>query len=75
MDELDQEFPARCVLRHSYDITRSSRLSIKEVVKTLAEATARCLSCVLQSWRPRHPTVAVPVSLIGTFIGLYALGF
>ncbi|MEK7300544.1 MAG: efflux RND transporter permease subunit, partial [Nitrospirota bacterium] len=30
----------------------------------------------LQSWRATIiPTVAVPVSLIGTFIGLYALGF
>ena len=62
-----------------YDTTTFIDVSIKEVVKTLAEAMVLVILVVylfLQSWRATLiPGVAVPVSLIGTFAGMEALGF
>ena len=79
MDELTKNFPSGVSYDIPYDTTRFIEVSIKEVVKTLAEAMVLVVLVVyvfLQSWRATIiPTVAVPVSLIGTFIGLYALGF
>ncbi|NOS76956.1 MAG: multidrug efflux RND transporter permease subunit [Nitrospira sp.] len=79
MDELAKNFPPGVSYDIPYDTTRFIEVSIKEVVKTLAEAMVLVVLVVyvfLQSWRATIiPTVAVPVSLIGTFIGLYALGF
>jgi len=79
MDELAKNFPPGVSYDIPYDTTRFIEVSIKEVVKTLTEAMVLVVLVVyvfLQSWRATIiPTVAVPVSLIGTFIGLYALGF
>ena len=53
--------------------------SIREVVSTLVEAMILVFIVVyvfLQSWRATIiPCVAVPVSIIGTFAGLYAFGY
>lgn len=53
--------------------------SIHEVIQTLFEALILVMAVVyvfLQSWRATLiPCLAVPVSIIGTFAGLYALGF
>lgn len=53
--------------------------SIHEVVQTLFEALVLVIIVVfvfLQNWRATLiPCLAVPVSIIGTFAGLYALGF
>ena len=68
-------------LSHSvvYDTTRFVKVSIREVVHTLAEAMLLVLLVVylfLQSARATLiPMLAVPVSLIGTFAGLLALGY
>ncbi len=68
-------------LSHSvvYDTTRFVKVSIREVVVTLAEAMLLVLLVVylfLQSARATLiPMLAVPVSLIGTFAGLLALGY
>ena len=55
------------------------KLSIYEVVKTLAEAMALVILVMfvfLQSWRATLiPGIAIPVVLLGTFAVLYALGF
>src|SRR5678809_591092 len=79
MDKLAKDFPPGVSYDIPYDTTRFIEVSIKEVVKTLAEAMVLVILVVylfLQSWRTTIiPTVAVPVSLIGTFAGLYALGF
>lgn len=79
MDELAKNFPSGVSYDVPYDTTRFIEVSITEVIKTLAEAMVLVVLVVyvfLQSWRATIiPTVAVPVSLIGTFIGLYALGF
>lgn len=53
--------------------------SIKEVVSTLIEAMILVFIVVyvfLQNWRATLiPCIAVPVSIIGTFAGLYAFGY
>jgi len=78
MDELSRTFPpgVRWVL--PFDTTPFVRESIREVVKTLAEAMLLVTLVVfvfLQSWRATLiPVLAVPVSIIGTFLGLNALG-
>jgi multidrug efflux pump len=55
------------------------KLSIYEVVKTLAEAMALVILVMfvfLQSWRATLvPGIAIPVVLMGTFAVLYVLGF
>ena len=79
MDALAKNFPSGVSYDIPYDTTRFIEVSIKEVVKTLAEAMVLVILVVyvfLQSWRATIiPTIAVPVSLIGTFTGLAALGF
>jgi len=55
------------------------KLSIHEVVKTLAEAMVLVILVMfvfLQSWRATLiPGIAIPVVLLGTFAVLYVLGF
>ncbi len=79
MDELAKDFPPGVSYDIPYDTTKFIEVSIKEVVKTLLEAMTLVVLVVylfLQSWRATIiPTVAVPVSMIGTFVGLYVLGF
>ncbi len=62
-----------------YDTTRFVSASISEVIKTIVEAAIIVLLVVfvfLQSWRATLiPMLAVPVSLIGTFAGLWLFGF
>jgi hydrophobe/amphiphile efflux-1 (HAE1) family protein len=72
-------FPEGLTYSIPYDTTRFVEVSIKEVVKTLLEAMALVFIVVfvfLQSWRAAViPFIAVPVSLIGTFAGLFVLGY
>ncbi|HTL62049.1 MAG TPA: multidrug efflux RND transporter permease subunit [Nitrospira sp.] len=79
MDELAKTFPAGVSYDVPYDTTRFIEVSIEEVVKTLRDAMILVILVVylfLQSWRATLiPAVAVPVSLIGTFAGMSALGF
>ncbi|MCC7485003.1 MAG: multidrug efflux RND transporter permease subunit [Burkholderiales bacterium] len=76
---LSSGFPAGLVHSVVYDTTRFVRVSIREVVKTLAEAMALVFLVVflfLQNWRATLiPFAAVPVSLVGTFAGLMLLGY
>jgi HAE1 family hydrophobic/amphiphilic exporter-1/multidrug efflux pump len=77
--QLAQRFPDGLAHSVVYDTTRFVKVSIREVVKTLAEAMALVFLVVflfLQNWRATLiPFAAVPVSLIGTFAGLYVLGY
>jgi HAE1 family hydrophobic/amphiphilic exporter-1/multidrug efflux pump len=79
LSEVSKGFPTGVSYDIPYDTTRFIDVSIKEVVKTLAEAMVLVILVVylfLQSWRATLiPGVAVPVSLIGTFAGMQALGF
>ncbi len=79
MEGLARSFPKGVSWNIPYDTTRFIEVSIQEVVKTLGEAMLLVIFVVylfLQSWRAALiPIVAVPVSLIGTFAGMHALGF
>ncbi|MDO3388200.1 multidrug efflux RND transporter permease subunit [Gilvimarinus sp. SDUM040013] len=62
-----------------YDSTRFIERSIKEVVITLVQAVVLVILVVfafLQNWRATIvPSIAIPVSLIGTFACMLALGY
>ena len=77
--ELQQNFPPGLDYAVPYDTTRFVEVSIREVVKTLGEAILLVVLVVfvfLQNWRATLiPILAVPVSLLGTFIGLLLLGY
>ncbi len=79
MAVLSQRFPEGLSFSIPYDTTRFVRVSIGEVLKTLGEAMLLVFLVVylfLQSWRAAIiPFAAVPVSLIGTFAGIYMLGY
>ncbi|MBB5207579.1 efflux RND transporter permease subunit [Chiayiivirga flava] len=79
MDALSAQFPDGLQYNLPYDTTKFVRISINEVVKTLFEAMLLVFAVVylfLGNWRATLiPSLAVPVSLIGTFAGMYLLGF
>ena len=77
--ELKAKFPEGMTYSTPYDTTPFVTESIYEVLKTLVEAMILVFIVVylfLQSWRATIiPTLAVPVSLIGTMAGLHLLGY
>src|SRR6266498_1409249 len=79
MDELKQNFPEGIDYSVVYDPTVFVRHSIEAVVHTLFEAILLVVLVVilfLQTWRASViPLAAVPVSLVGTFAVMHALGF
>jgi hydrophobe/amphiphile efflux-1 (HAE1) family protein len=79
VEELKKSFPAGLDYAVPYDTTRFVEVSIREVVKTLGEAILLVVLVVflfLQNWRATLiPILAVPVSLLGTFVGLLLLGY
>ena len=79
MAELKRNFPEGLDYNVVYDPTIFVRHSIEAVVHTLFEALILVVIVVivfLQTWRASIiPLVAVPVSLIGTFAAMLALGF
>ncbi len=76
---LQQRFPDDLAWKITYDPTEFVKETIKEVRKTLIEAFVLVVLVVflfLGSVRATLiPTLAVPVSLIGTFIVLKAIGY
>jgi len=79
MNRLAQRFPDGLRYDVPYNTTKFIEVSIDEVVKTFIEAIVLVVIVVflfLQNWRATLiPLLAVPVSIIGTFAGMYALGF
>ncbi len=79
MTGLAGRFPEGLTYAVPYDTTRFVEVSIREVVFTLSEAMLLVILVVflfLQSWRATLiPLVAVPVSLLGAFAGLFVLGY
>ncbi|HRE84202.1 MAG TPA: efflux RND transporter permease subunit, partial [Opitutaceae bacterium] len=79
MKELKQNFPDGLDYNIVYDPTIFVRKSIEAVVHTLLEAIVLVVLVVilfLQTWRASLiPLAAVPVSLVGTFAVMSALGF
>src|SRR5208283_6041060 len=79
MEELKKNFPEGMDYSVVYDPTVFVRHSIEAVIHTLLEAILLVVIVViifLQTWRASIiPLAAVPVSLIGTFAVMLALGF
>jgi multidrug efflux pump len=79
MAEAEPRLPAGYRIAYANDSSDFIRLSVIEVVKTLAEAMALVILVMfvfLQSWRATLiPGIAIPVVLLGTFGMLYILGF
>ncbi len=77
--DLTRVLPAGVKVIYPYDTTPFVKLSIREVVKTLAEAIVLVFLVMLlflQNLRATLiPTIAVPVVLLGTFGILAAFGF
>jgi HAE1 family hydrophobic/amphiphilic exporter-1 len=79
MAALQERFPDDLQYQYTLDTTRAVSEGIREIVITLAEAMVLVVLVVyvfLQNWRATLiPLLAVPVSLIGTFLIFPALGF
>jgi hydrophobe/amphiphile efflux-1 (HAE1) family protein len=76
---LSQRFPKDVAYRSVYDTTKYVRSAIEEIILTLLLTFFLVVGVTylfLQDWRATLiPTLTIPVSLIGTFAVLLALGF
>lgn len=79
MADIEQDFPSGLEWLVVFDNAEFVQESIREVVITLVEALLLVMLVVylfLQNWRTTLiPTLAVPVSVVGTFIAMLVLGF
>ncbi len=79
LKDMSEFFPQGMTFKLAYDTTPFIRISIEEVIKTLAEAIVLVFLVMylfLQNFRATLiPTIAVPVVLLGTFAVLSAFGF
>ena len=79
MTEISKNFPEGLEYNFPFDMTEYISQSVHEVYKTLFEALFLVVLVVflsLQNWRAALiPTIAVPISLIGTFGFMLVLGF
>jgi HAE1 family hydrophobic/amphiphilic exporter-1 len=79
MDRLARDFPAGLSYTIAYNPTEFVRTSIDKVYLTIYEAVALVVLVVilfLQSWRAALiPILAIPISLVGTFAVMAAIGF
>ncbi|WP_375724986.1 multidrug efflux RND transporter permease subunit [Arcobacter sp. KX21116] len=74
-----EKFPSGVSYKIPYSSTDFIEVSIKEVAKTFVEAIILVVAIIflfLQNWRATLiPVLAVPVSIVGAFAGMYMLGF
>src|SRR6478736_9508675 len=79
MAQLQASFPKGVEWFTPYDTSDFVRISVDEVIKTLAEAMVLVFLVMLlflQNIRATLiPTLVIPVALLGTFLGMYVLGF
>jgi multidrug efflux pump len=79
MEELASNFPSGISYAIPYNTTKFVEVSIEAVIHTFFEALVLVILVVflfLQNWRATLiPLLAVPISIIGTFCGMYLLGF
>ena len=79
MDELAKSFPDGLAYVVPYDTTKFVKAAIAEVYRTLFEAAILVLIVILvflQDWRAMLvPATTVPVTMIGAFAAMAALGF
>ncbi|MGO4222456.1 multidrug efflux RND transporter permease subunit [Lysobacter sp. TAF61] len=79
MEELQSTFPPGVNWFSPYDSSTFVSVSIKEVIKTLGEAIVLVFLVMLiflQNFRATLiPTLVIPIALLGTFLGMYFIGF
>ncbi len=79
MDDLASSFPQGVSWFTPFDSTTFVNISIKEVIHTLVEAIVLVFLVMLiflQNFRATIiPTLVIPVALLGTFMGMLAIGF
>lgn len=79
MDELSEDFPTGLEYQVVYNPTEFIAASVNAVYKTIFEAVLLVVIVIivfLQNWRTALiPLLAIPVSLIGTFAVMLALGY
>ncbi|AXH11062.1 efflux RND transporter permease subunit [Halarcobacter bivalviorum] len=79
LEEAQKNFPEDMTYSIPYDSTDFISASIEEVVKTFIEALILVILIMylfLQNWRATViPFIAVPISIVGAFAGMYVLGF
>ncbi len=79
METLSKDFPPGLEYRIVYNPTEFIEASINSVYKTIFEAMFLVIAVIvifLQSWRTAIiPLLAIPVSLVGTFAVMLALGY
>ena len=79
MDQLSKSFPEGVAYETPFDTTKFVKASIDEVYMTLIEAGLLVLVVILaflQDWRAMLvPATTVPVTIIGAFAAMAALGF
>lgn len=79
MAELAQYFPKGVDWVIPYDTSQFVEISIREVLKTLAEAmllVVLVMYLFLENWRATFiPAIVVPVALVGATLGLYFFGY
>jgi multidrug efflux pump len=79
MDELKKAFPEGIDYQVPFNTTKFIQVSVEEVIHTFIEAIILVVAVVflfLQNWRATLiPVIAVPISIIGTFAGMYLFGF
>jgi hydrophobic/amphiphilic exporter-1 (mainly G- bacteria), HAE1 family len=79
LERLSKQFPPGLKYQIAFNTTQVISESIREVLKTLAEAIALVVLVMflfLQSWRSTLiPTITIPVSLVGAFAFVKLMGF
>ena len=79
LERLSAQFPPGMQYRIAFNTTQVVDASIREVLKTLAEAIALVVLVMflfLQSWRTTLiPTITIPVSLVGAFAFVKLMDF
>lgn len=79
LEKLSKQFPGNLTYKVAYDTTDFIQVSIDEVVKTFIEALILVIIVMyffLGNFRATLiPMLAVPVSIIGAFGGIYIMGF
>ena len=77
--EIEKTFPAGVSYRVPYETLSFIKVSIDEVINTFIEAMILVMLIIyifLQNWRATLiPILAVPISIVGAFAGMYALGY
>lgn len=79
IDEMAPKFPAGIAYKVVLDTSKFTEASIEKVIHTFFEAVVLVVLVVflfLQSLRATFiPILAVPIAIIGTYVGIYLLGF